>query len=99
MINSSYSKSTKVKSGVPQGRALGPLLFLLFINDLPTYLSSLNALHSSHIKLFADDIKAYSIVNSLQQALSFQVLINSIEGWCCDWQLRINIGKSIIVHV
>ena len=51
------SNTAKVTSGIPQGSVLGPILFLVFINDLP------NVIQAS-IKLFADDAKIYHIVTS-----------------------------------
>jgi hypothetical protein len=58
-IGDSYSEWYKVESGVPQGSVVGPLLFLLYINDLPKVVK-----HSS-IKLFADDTKIYRKSTSL----------------------------------
>jgi len=80
-------------SGVLQGSVLGPFLFLLFINDLPYFLSSFKNHHFS-LKLFADDIKSYTIVNNISQAIQFQVFINSIVNWCQVWQLKINSPKA-----
>ena len=54
MIENTSSSIGYVTSGVPQGSVLGPLLFVLFINDMP------NALLTSDCRLFADDIKLYS---------------------------------------
>ena len=57
MVNGSSSKWSPVLSGVPQGTVLGPILFLLFINDLPS-------LVSSSVKLFADDSVLYRDIES-----------------------------------
>jgi len=88
-----------VTSGVPQGSVLGPLLFLMFVNDLPDYLIKTHSLTSSPVKLFADNIKAYQQVNTLSDAIFFQILINSIVSWCKYWQLSINVSKCQIIHL
>ena len=88
-----------VTSGVPQGSVLGPLLFLIFMNDLPAFLMSKHSLSCSPTKLFADDIKIYHIINSLPDALFFQSVLNSIRHWCGTWQLSLNIGKCQILHL
>jgi len=98
VINGCKSPMSYVTSGVPQGSVLGALLFLLFINDLPEYVSY-NIPHAAEVKLFADDIKAYSQINSLSDALLFQVLVNVIAEWCQVWQLTINSSKSQVLHL
>ena len=55
VLNGSFSEFTSIESGVPQGSILGPLLFLIYINDLETNIKS-------NIKFFADDTMLYSIV-------------------------------------
>ena len=55
VINGTCSEWVSVKSGVPQGSVLGPLLFLLYVNDIPDSISC-------SLKLFADDVKIYSTI-------------------------------------
>ena len=76
-----------VGSGVPQGSNLGPLLFLLFINDLPHYIQNSRKL------LFADDLKIFVNVKSLDDCLLLQQDLTSILKWCSRNRLEINIGK------
>jgi len=89
----------RVISGVPQGSVLGPLLFIIFINDLPDYLISKHSLLLSPVKLFADDLKMFKTKNSLADAFHFQALLNTILDWCRIWQLTINVEKCQILHL
>ena len=57
IVNGSQSSWKDVTSGIPQGSVLGPVLFLVFINDLPDVIEVL-------IKLFADDAKIYAVVSN-----------------------------------
>lgn len=66
-INSYVSNYFLVSSGVPQGSHLGPLLFILFINDLPSIFDS-----SVNIFLFADDAKLFSVIKSPNDSLKLQ---------------------------
>ena len=80
-VHSSYSEWALVKSGVPQGSVLGPVLFMIFINDLP------DAIQGTTINLFADDakldqtIKTESDVNVLQESLTSMISWSKTECW------------------
>jgi hypothetical protein len=70
-----YSARLVVNSGVPQGSNLGPLLFLLFINDI-VEIFSLNVL------LFADDVKLYSTIRDISDCMRLQSNVDVLYGWC-----------------
>ena len=99
LVETSRSSLVDVRSGVPQGSVLGPLLFNIFANDLPQYLMTTHSLPLSPVKLFADDVKMYRIVNCLNDAVYFQSLINSINSWCTESLLTINAEKCFIMHL
>ena len=58
-VNNKVSSYSPVKSGVPQGSVLGPVLFLVYINDLVDLFGP-----GLSVKLFADDVKIYAVINS-----------------------------------
>ncbi len=58
-----------------------------------------HSLPTSPLKLFADDIKMYHIVNNLNDALNFQSLISSLNSWCNESLLSINTDKCFIMHL
>ena len=65
VLNESYSNWTPVTSGIPQGSVLGPILFTIYINDLPDTLINTT-------KLFADDTKIYSVIKTMQTSNHFK---------------------------
>ena len=94
-VNDAISDPKSVLSGVPQGSVLGPLLFIIFINDLPT--QCLN--ESVYLKMFADDVKLYTTFQNSQQT---DILVDSlikIEDWSTLWGMQIAPNKSQTLHL
>ena len=88
-VNNQYSRESKVESGIPQGSILGPILFTIFINDLPDGIKSI-------CKIFADDTKIYNKSNCSQE---IQEDIKHLQNWSEKWKLFFNISKCKIMHI
>ncbi len=86
-----YSESFSPNSGVPQGSVLGPILFIIFINDI----TKLNL--ASKIEIFADDVKLYKMIDTLSDAAKLQEDINKISRWCKTWNLPLQMNKCNIM--
>lgn len=91
VFNGHWSDAFCPQSGVPQGSILGPLLFLLFINDLPIRLKSENT-------LFADDLKIYSKINNTDDCIRLQEDIDRLSSWCALNDLELNISKCFAMN-
>ena len=87
-FNNITSELLPVLSGVPQGSVLGPILFLVFINDLP------DSILSSQVTLFADDTKCFKSVHSSLDSYSLQQDIHRLSLWSRQWTLNFNEQKS-----
>ena len=77
-----------------QGSCLGPVLFLIFINDIDTAVD----LTASLLSKFADDTKWARIVESDEDRKKFQDEVDGLSRWSQDWQLLFNVGKCKIMH-
>ena len=91
VVGNSSSSWGKVSSGVPQGSVLGPMLFTLYVNDLPS-------LVCSSLKMFADDTKLYRRVQEPGDAQALQEDILRLGEWSDKWLLRFNPDKCTVMH-
>ena len=94
-VGSSLSSSAELLSGVVQGSGIGPLMFLLFINELAELLESMGIT----VKLFADDIKAYVRVVGNCDADRLQYALELLASWIDIWQLTISVEKCCIMNI
>ena len=94
VVNGAKSQWTKVLSGIPQGSVLGPILFVIFINDLPDVVQN-------SVKLFADDAKLYSPVADKDNINGMQQDVKRLDEWSLKWQLKqfiINLSFTFCVN-
>ena len=92
VLNGAKSSWQPVISGVPQGTVLGPLLFLLYINDIVNNISS-------EIRLFADDCVLYRRIRCLDDCRALQSDIDTLLHWSGTWQMQFNNKKCYILPV
>ena len=71
---------------MPQGSVLGPLLFLIYINDMPDALNHM-------CKLFADDSKLIAIIKNGNDKLMLQEDLDKLANWANDWRMKFNYEK------
>ncbi|MDW0208719.1 MAG: reverse transcriptase family protein, partial [Nitrososphaeraceae archaeon] len=87
-INGVSSDEHKVLSGIPQGSVLGPLLFVIFINDLPDVCTNLSKLF-----MFADDAKLYRELNCIADSVELNQNIQDVFNWSKKCGMKLNASK------
>lgn len=90
-VGNSKSSWTRVTSGVPQGSVLGPVMFLLFVNEIPD-------LVQSTVKMFADDMKIYRAISSQKDVKLLQKDLDTLGKWSDTWLLKFNASKCKVMH-
>ena len=90
-INNVISNQRHVTSGIPQGSVLGPILFIVYINDLPDQIKSF-------IKIFADDTKLFNTIANLRDISAIQQDLDALYNWSVKWQLGFNATKCKVIH-
>ena len=92
MVNGSPSEWETVLSGVPQGSVLGPILFVVYVNDMP------ECVHQA-ISMFADDTKLYAKIDSDSDQECLQQDLAALEDWSDKWQIKFNPTKCKVMHL
>ena len=93
ILRNGSSSWNKVTSGVPQGSILGPLLFLLYVNDIP------DAISSSIAKMFADDTKMYKSIMTTADYDALQSDLDALAAWSKLWLLEFNAEKCVVLRI
>ena len=91
VLGTAVSRPLEVLSGVPQGSVLGPVLFLVYINDI------VNCVEHANIKLFAEDTILYLPITSNNDVAHFQQDLDSLTRWASTWDMSFNVNKSQVI--
>jgi len=81
-------------SGVPQGSILGPLLFLVYVDDIPQCIK-----HDSKVAIFADDSKLFKIIEKLSDKFSLQQDLPELSIWSDTWGMCLSIPKCKALNI
>lgn len=90
-FKSKFSRVINVTSGVPQGSHLGPILFVLYLNDLPS------CLHSSNVLMYADDVKLFLPLDNLSDSFLLQEDFCRLNNWCEVNDMSLNLKKCKVM--
>ena len=94
VLNGKFSSWEEVLSGVPQGSVLGPLLFLIFINDLDG-----SAAGCDILRKFADDTKLGKQIRTHQHNIELQEALNRLLEWSKTWGMEFNVAKCKVMYL
>ena len=92
VLEGATSNQVHVTSGVPHGTVLGPLLFLIYINDIEDNIDS-------QLRLFADDCLLYRVIKSARDCVNLQNDISQLCDWESTWQMTFNSSKCFVMHM
>ena len=91
ILDGEASNDVEVKSGVPQGTVLGPLMFLLYINDMGKGINY-------NLKLFADDSLLYRVIDKPSDTTLLQNDLSILSNWANAWQMQFNAEKCYVIR-
>ena len=94
VVNGVASTWSAVTFGVPQGSVSGPLLFVIFVNDLSDFVKN-----GTETALYADDTKLCKSINSTHDCESLQQSLNNLHNWSVENNLRFNTSKSKVFTI
>lgn len=89
---SALSSPKNIETGIPQGSVLGPILFIIYFNDITQCNQNINQLNQA---LFADDVCAWT--TSRQPKIiqtKLQSYLNNVQSWMSDWRMKVSINKT-----
>jgi len=86
ILGGQVSDWCNILSGVPQGSVLGPLLFVIYINDIDEVVNS-------KLLKYADDSKIFNKVNSVEKVENLRTNLRSLVSWSKEWQMLFNLRK------
>lgn len=92
-VGHNLSKSVALRAGTPQGSVLSPLLFLIYVNDIP-----LKTARNCRAGQFADDVNIWA--SSRNQSMTYahlQRALKLVEGWCSKWRIKLNVAKTQLI--
>ena len=84
----------QIDIGVPQGSLMGPRLFAIYVNDLPT------SSETGCIHMFADDTTIYYIGEEVEEIVdALNLILNDFKVWCCKNHLTVHTGKTVAMLI
>ena len=92
-VNGCLSDQFDISSGVPQGSVLGPVLFIIYVNDMFRIVKDKKV----ELVLYADDAKLYKSILSEDDRFMLQSCLNALNDWCDVWDVKINVDKCVII--
>ena len=93
VIDGHFSIDAKITSGAPQGSVFGPLLFLMYINDLT------NCVQNSVCRLLADDCILYQRIRSCQDSNKSQADLDQLKKWENIWLMEFHTSKCLVISI
>jgi len=94
-VNASLSDPSALYSGVVQGSGIGPVAFLIYVDDLAEVILQ----YGVRVKIFADDVKVYDEISHDSTVNELQTVLDVIYAWSTEWQLQVSVEKCAILKI